>query len=495
MQNKATHKQAFFFTIINYVGILIGIVSTLFIYPKNKEMLGVFRYVESLSQIIFPIMLLGASQALIKFGPKLDNRQEKQLFNYSVVSIVSISLFLLTSIGLLSFFPIFKGFKYIYLAFPIAFSLALIDLFKKQATIIQRIAVPTFFDNIIPKIALPIVFLMVLNNFYSTEDALLFYIISYSLIALFIAVYLFYYFKPEFNFNFKSLFTEISISEMYRFSLFAFAGSLGSVFAFRIDAIMIPKFLSMEDNGTFSIGVTLASALAVPATGIFILYAPIISNYIKDNAIAELDLKYKEISKLLFFIGALLYSCIFLGIENLFLLLPTHENLMASIPIILILGFNVLVNMGTGFNGEIITYSKYYRFNLIAIGILILLNVSLNIIFIKVFHYGIEGVAFASLISMLLFNFSKLLFIYQKFRILPFDKSYLKLILVFSIVLFISFYLPNFENNLWNLIFKTIFCLSVNLLLIYKLKLVFSYNFWIKKMLMKLSPNTYKQRH
>jgi O-antigen/teichoic acid export membrane protein len=273
---------------------------------------------------------------------------------------------------------------------------------------------------------------------------------------------------------------------MYRFSLYAFAGSLGSVFAFRIDSIMIPKFLSMEDNGTFSIGVTLASALAVPATGIFILYAPIISNYLKNNAIAELDLKYKEISKLLFFIGALLYSCIFLGIENLFLLLPTHENLMASIPVILILGFNVLVNMGTGFNGEIITYSKYYKFNLIAIGVLILLNISLNIVFIKVFHYGIEGVAVASLIAMLLFNFSKLLFIYQKFRILPFDKSYVKLILVFGIVLFVSSYLPDFESNLWNLIYKTMFCLSMNLLLIYKLKLVFSYNFWIEKTMLKL---------
>jgi O-antigen/teichoic acid export membrane protein len=281
---------------------------------------------------------------------------------------------------------------------------------------------------------------------------------------------------------------------MYRFSLFAFAGSLGSVFAFRIDSIMIPKFLSMEDNGTFSIGVTLASALAVPATGIFILYAPIISNYIKNNAIAELDLKYKEISKLLFFIGALLYSCIFLGIENLFLLLPTHENLMASIPVILILGFNVLVNMGTGFNGEIITYSKYYRFNLIAIGILILLNVSLNILFIKVFYFGIEGVAIASLISMLLFNFSKLLFIYQKFRILPFDKSYLKLILVFSLVLFVSANLPNLDTVLWNLIYKTIFCLSTNLLLIYKLKLVFSYNFWVEKTMLKLNTNTYKRR-
>ena len=486
MQNKATHKQAFFFTVINYVGILIGIVSTLFIYPKNKEMLGVFRYVESLSQIIFPIMLLGASQALIKFGPKLDNRQEKQLFNYSVVSIVVISLFLLTSIGLLSFFPIFKGFKYIYLAFPIAFSLALIDLFKKQATIIQKIAVPTFFDNIVPKLALPLVFLMVLNNSFSVDNSLVFYCISYGLIAVLIACYLFYYFKPAFNFNFKSLFTEISKTELYRFSLYAFAGSLGSVFAFRIDAIMIPKFLSMEDNGTFSIGVTLASALAVPATGIFILYAPLISNYIKDNAIAELDSKYKEISKLLFFIGALLYSCIFLGIENLFMLLPTHENLMASVPVILILGFNVLVNMGTGFNGEIITYSKYFRFNLIAIALLIVLNIALNLFFIKVMHLGIEGVAFASLIAMILFNISKLLFIYQKFNILPFDKSYLKLILVFLIVLLTAYYLPIMENNLFNLIYKTGLCLTLNLFLIYKLKLVFSYTFWIEKIILKL---------
>jgi O-antigen/teichoic acid export membrane protein len=268
--------------------------------------------------------------------------------------------------------------------------------------------------------------------------------------------------------------------------MFAFAGSLGSVFAFRIDSIMIPKFISMEANGTFSIGVTLASALAIPATGIFILYAPIISNYIKNNQISELDLKYKEISKLLFFIGALLYSCIFLGINNLFMLLPTHENLLGSIPVILILGFNVLINMGTGFNGEIITYSKYYKFNLIAIGLLIILNVSLNLLFIKVLNYEIEGVAVASLISMILFNLSKLLFIYKKFKILPFDNSYLKLILIFVVVLSISYYLPIINNHLVNLIYKTLFCLSINLLVIYKLKLVYSYNFWLDKILLKL---------
>ena len=142
--------------------------------------------------------------------------------------------------------------------------------------------------------------------------------------------------------------------------------------------------------------------------------------------------------------------------------------------------------MGTGFNGEIITYSKYYKFNLIAIGLLILLNVSLNLLFINVLNYGIEGVAVASLISMILFNLSKLLFIYKKFKILPFDNSYLKLIFVFAIVLLISYYLPILNNHLLNLIYKTLFCLSINLLVIYKLKLVYSYNFWLEKTIQKL---------
>lgn len=486
MQNKADHRQAFFFTLINYSGILIGIFSTLFVYPENKEMLGIFRYIESLAQILFPIMLLGVSQVLIKFSPKLDSHQEKQLFNYGVLSILFMSFLVLISLGGVSYLGLFKKMNYIYLAYGMGFFLAFIDLFKKQATIIQKISAPAFFDNIVPKIALPVIFILVLNNSISSGESLIFYAVSYGLIALFVATYLFYYFKPEFRFDFKSLFTQIDKKEMYRFSLFAFAGSLGSVFAFRIDAIMIPKFISMEANGSFSIGVTLASALAIPATGIFTLYAPIISNYIKNNAMEELNIEYKEISKLLFFIGALLYSCVFLGIENLFQLLPTHENLMASVSVILILGFNVLVNMGTGFNGEIITYSKHYRFNLVAIIVLIILNVSLNILFIKVFHLGIEGVAFASLIAMVVFNLSKLIFIYQKFRLFPFDKSYLKLLFVFLGVLLLCYLLPDSENNWFNLIYKTGLSLVLNLVTIYELNLVYSYNFWIKKMLAKL---------
>ncbi len=476
-----TQKQAISFTIIHYFGIIIGIFSTLFIYPKDKEMLGVFRYVESLSQILFPIMLIGASQALVNFSPKLNDISKKRLFNYSVFSILIVASFLFIFVYVLSFFSGLKAMKYIYFALPIGIFLAFSELFKKQASILKKTAIPALFDAVLPKVALPILFVLLLSRCVSVNQSLLLYVLSFGLLCIFSAIFLYYYFRPKLNFKFLALFENVSKKEYYQFSFYAFAGSLGSVFAFRIDAIMIPKLISMQANGTFSIGLTLASALAIPATGIFTIYAPIVSNYLKNNNLNLLGVKYKETAKLLFCIGALLYSCVFLGVETLFELLPTHQNLVASVPVILILGFTVLINMGTGFNGEIITYSKYYRFNLIAILVLIVLNIGLNLLFILHFRLGIIGVAFASLISMLVFNGAKLWFIYKKFQILPFDKAYFKLVLVVVFSLFLVYFLPNFHNKIFTLVFKTSLSLMLNLFLIYRLKLVFQVCFFMDK--------------
>lgn len=294
-----------------------------------------------------------------------------------------------------------------------------------------------------------------------------------------IAIYLKNYLVSISNFNYKELFVAVDRKKYYKFCLFAFTGSLGSVFAFRIDSIMIPSFLSMVDNGTFSIGVTLASALAIPATAVFTLYAPIISKLIKEEKYKELDSKYKETASLLFFIGAVLFSCICIGLYDLFSLLPTATNLMASAPIILILGLNVLINMGTGFSSEIITYSHFYKFNLIAIIILITLNISLNIIFLHFMHLGLFSVAVASLISMVTFNLAKLIFIYKKFGLFPFDLNFLKLVIVTALIGGLTYILPNLNSVLFTLTYKVALCILLNIIIVYKLNLVAQYTHWV----------------
>ncbi len=483
MDKKASSKQVLLFTLINYIGTAIGIVSVLFIYPNNKAFLGTVRYVDNIAQLLYPIMVMGASQALIKFYPGLDENHRKKLFNYSILSILFISVVVLIAMPLFVMISDFDNADILYFAFPVAVSLAFVELFKRQAQDMQKIAVPTLYEKLIPKIVLPILFLLLLNHVLEVYTSLYFYVAGYLLILTLTAVYLFKRFKPGFNYTFETLFDKIPRKDYLRYSLYAFAGSLGSLLAFRIDGIVIPELISMEANGSFSIGATLASTLQIPAIGMFAIYAPLVSGYLKNNNIQQLDIKYKEVARLLFFIGAVLYSCIFLGVTDLFSLLPTSDSLEASLPIILILGFSVLINMATGFNSEIITYSGYYRFNLVAVVLLTVLNVSLNLWFIYYTNLGIAGVAYASLISMTIFNAAKLWFIYKKFGLLPFDKSFLKLTGIFLVSGISIYFLPDTGSNLINLIYKVGLSLLINVMVIYKLRLVYQVNIWIDKAL------------
>src|SRR5690606_22034341 len=92
MAKAASSKQVFLYAVINYLGTAIGIVSSILIYPQNRELYGTIGYIDGISQLLFPIMVLGASHALIKFYPALDEEKKKQLFNYSIASVSLISL-------------------------------------------------------------------------------------------------------------------------------------------------------------------------------------------------------------------------------------------------------------------------------------------------------------------------------------------------------------------------------------------------------------------
>src|SRR5690554_5857458 len=439
MNNRFSTKQAFLFTTINYLGVLIGVVSTLFIYPKDKDLLGIFRFVDGLAQILYPMMVFGASTALLNFQPKLQPFLQRKLFSYSLISIVWMTVLCGIGLSLVYFFEWYSNKQYYIYAFFVAVCLAYVDLFKRQATNIQKLAFPTFFEKIIPKLTLPLIFLAIFYFSTTETQGLRIYTFSFLLILSAVAWYVFRHFKPVYTFSYNDLFQEISKKNYYQYSLYAFCASLGSFFAFRIDSVMIPHFISNEANGDFSIGVNLANALMIPAAGVFALYSPLISKSLKNDDLSLLQIKYIEVAKNLFFIGIILYGCVLLGMHDLFELLTTADKLLPILPILYILGGNVVLNMATGFNTEIIAYSQHYRFNLTAILLLAVLNIGLNYYILTQTNYGIIGVAWASLFAMSLFNIVKLWFIYKQFNIIPFNRSYLKTV-VLSLALLLFFY-------------------------------------------------------
>lgn len=481
MENKNSHKQAFWFTIISYFGIAIGVFSTIFIYPRNIEFLGKIRYIETIAQLLFPVMVFGTSHALINFSPLFIKRKEHLLLSYGIIVITLISIFFVCILFFKHF--IFNSQNYIYIkyAMPIAVSLAFIELFKKQAITLEKITLPAFYERILPKIALPVIFLLFIYGNLNESLGLLLFALSYITIAIIIIIYVFKYLEIKIKFNFRPLFAVISKKQFYNYAFFAFLGSFGSFFAFRIDTFIIPQFLNFQTNGIYSIAVSIAMIISIPAIGLNSIYTPLISKLLKEKKYKQLGQKYTDTATLLFFIGALIYGSIVLGIDSFFQLLSTYDTLYYALPVIYILGLNVLINISAGFNSEIISYSSYYKYNIYFLIFLAIFNTVLNILVLTKTQYGIIGVSFTTLFSLLIFNLAKLIFIYKKFNIQPFDKNYIKLIVLLLITFFVFFMIPNIKYPLLNLFIKVGGFLFIIIPLTYRLKYVYGFNFWLDR--------------
>lgn len=486
MKENSIVKQVVWFSIINYIGVLIGIVSTLFIYPKNVAFLGTIRLIESYSQLIYPILLLGASQALVHFYPTLSESNRNKLFWFSIFSVFKQTLFL--SIILCVILQIFdiQNENYIWIALPFGLSIALNDVLKRQTLNYNKLSAPTLFEKIIPKIGLPLIFIALSYSIISSLQGVYVFVMLFVLVLLFTYLYTLKTIGNQWDRNFNTIFSIISKKEYYKYSIFAFWGSIGSLLAFRIDTLMLSYLgYNLSEIGIYNLAIIIASVLMIPATGIFAIHSPIISKSLKNNTLEDLNKAYKQTSTQLIFLGLFLYGFIILFLERIFYLLPEKQNLTQSLPFLYILGLSVVINMGTGFNSEIINYSKYYKFNVIAIGSMIVFNISLNLLFSIYFKLGIQGIAYATLLSMFLFNLSKTIFIYKKLNLLPFDKKYIQILFGVSIIALLVYIINYKSDNLFLFFIQICSYLSLNFIFCYKLKIFKKLNITIDKFLKK----------
>jgi O-antigen/teichoic acid export membrane protein len=128
--------------------------------------------------------------------------------------------------------------------------------------------------------------------------------------------------------------------------------------------------------------------------------------------------------------------------------------------------------MATGLNNEIINYSKYFKYNYLFTLILVFVNLGLLWYFLTELNFGLEGVAYAISISIIIFNLIKVFFIYYKLNLNLLDKNYILLIAKMLAVFTVIYFIPFTSNILLNIVLKTILFYSTNILCVNHLKIV-----------------------
>ena len=459
-------RQGFKYSLIGYAATLIGMFS-MFIFTNDLVFYGTLRLVMSTAEMLVPFIVLGISYSNVKFFGKVqeDGKNQNMLSLSLALVFINFIIFLLVFFLIPQFYPGFtkmKIWQYKAIILPLSLLLSFCGIFNKYTSNYKRIVVSNIFDNLLPKLANLGSFCLFFFFHFSKQTSLSFF---FGMFCLILTGYIYYtnrLDKIKFDFSRDYFKKDQFYKEFAAYSFFGFLGTFGNHMA--INNYMIGEFIGEDEIGIYSILLALISLISIPQLGLFNISAPIIRKNLADGDMEELDRFHKKTSLTIYFLGAVLFACIMVGFPYLTYFMPKNGNMLRMYePVIWIWGSAVLVDLATGFNGNIISLSKYYKFNIIVMLLLAGLTIGLNWFFINHTDLSLIGIALSTAISVTLYNFIKIVFNYFVFKVSPFSIEMIFVSIICTLAITVAIVLPVFANNSINLIYKP----AVVLLLIF----------------------------
>ncbi len=489
-------QQSIKYSIISLVGIVIGFLSNIFIYPHDRAFYGVLNFIQSSANLLFPFLSLGAYALVIRFFPEFRSEKKGHHGLLGLVCLVALAgagiwllvypfirPYLLQFASYLSF-DINTLANYEIYIFLLAVVLLFSLIFSNYASVFGRIAVPRLLTDFSIKLLFPALVFFSYQAWFNQKTLLNGMLLFYSSIVVLLALYIIqlgqFNIIPDFKFITSSRFRA-----MRAYALYGILSALGSMMAQRLDNIMVTLLVSEESNGTYSIFANMANTIQFPLLALVGIGGPIIAEKIKSGDWEGVKTLYQKTSLNGLIASIFLFLGVGCNLDDLLKLTGNYEALAPFKLIFFCLGFAKLIDMATSLNTQIILYSPYYRFDLLPLIFLAIVNIINNYLFIHILGYGVTGAAIATLLSIFLYNLIKLIFIQWKFKLQPFTRATLWLILIGVVTYGIGYiFQPNLgaiPNILLRSIILTI--IYVSLVLYFRIsdefKVVVS-NYWEK---------------
>ena len=447
---------------VGYIAAVVGVLNTFFIYTLcfDAAELGRFRYVQEAGLVLAGFFSLGITNVIVRFFPdfKDDKSKHHGFLGFIVLVLLGGIIIFLGFYGLTyQWWPseFQDNFWYIFLLFV---AIMFTNSFYYYSSNFRLITIPNLFRQLWVKVGLGICALIYFY-FNLSFDSILYSVVFVYIVAAF-GVIFYLYIKRNFSLNLEfNYFTKDRIRNIAVFAGFGLLSSLGSSLATKLDIFMVTDMLSFSKTGVYSIAMSLTGLMVLVTFPMLSVSGPIIAESLVKNDIQHVQSIYKKSSLNLFLFGALLLLLIWVNIDSIFQIIPNGERYAEGKIVILILGLAKLVDMVTSVNEVIIGYSKHFKFNLCALLLLGLLNILANLFFIPLFN--IAGAAFATFLSIVLFNIAKTTFIFKKFAIHPFQKSLVYILLMSLMLFFLVHYLVNINDPYMAIFIKSILVLGV----------------------------------
>jgi O-antigen/teichoic acid export membrane protein len=441
-------RQSIKYSIVNIVGLAIGMLSTLYVYPRVLAENGLVRMLLDTGMVLFSVLTFGANTVAIRFFPIF---QDKNKGHNGFLPL----LLTLTCIGCLLFSPMLFLFKnwilqsnhtnsilleqYFYLAIPLSCLYAFNFVLFNYATNFKRIVVPSILTEFSQKLIVPLVLISVWQKWLSLGVALHLLVIHGFVVFISLVFYLKWLGEWRWG-NYKDFITPSLRQDMLKYIAFGLVSGLGLMIAARSDLLMVGSISTLEFAGIFAISAQLAAIIEIPIKGIYAASVSSVARYLEDQNYEELGDLYQKVSINLLISGLLLFFAVWVSLSGLYEVLPNGHLVATGKWVFFFIGLSRLVEMTTGLNNNIIYYSKYYKWSLISLIISAICTVLLNLWLIP--KIGMVGAAIATFSSISAYNLFSVLLVYKKFGLQPFSKNTLIAIILALIAYGIAYFMP-----------------------------------------------------
>ncbi len=490
-------KQSFWSSLIIYIGVLIGFINSLILFPKylKTEEIGLLRQIISAATLLLPLAAFGISGTSIKFYPEFskDVKSKNEFFSFQfLLTIIGLFLVLILTFifnkELINFFSKKSELitDYFDIIFFILFLLTLSTIFESYLKSRMHIILPNFTNGVLNRIFTGLSVLLLSVSIINFHQMIYLQVPIYSIGVL---ILIFYSYKKEkFTIDLNFIKIKNKINSILNFNIYSLISGFGNIIILNIDILMISALLGLSDTGIYTTAFYIAIIIEMPRRAVSQISTPILSKLFKEKNLISVKNYYKIVSINQLIIGSLLFLLVISNLENIFNLIPNKDNFIKGISIVPIICIAKLITMSSSFGSELILMSKHYKFSVTSIIILAIITIISNYFLIPI--YGINGAAYAALLSSIIFNLSKIIFIYSKYRFLPFSNKSVFVIIITIITYLIIYFLPSNQNYILDILFKSLFIIIFFIPIIYLFKVSIDLNKLIDKLLNGNNPKS-----
>ncbi|AGL01035.1 flippase [Desulfoscipio gibsoniae] len=433
---------------ISFVGRILGqfvrmITQILITRILGVENYGLYALGQSILQILRQVSMLGLQGGVVRYGVIFLGEGErgklKGTILFALVISTGFSIFTAITLYLISYdiaMQVFNKPSLVHVLHGIAIALpffALLTIISFISRVFRRIDYSVAIQEVFHPI---FVFILIGFSFilgYKLIGAVYGFVLGTIITAVFSVLLLIRMF-PEIYGGIKSV---CKYKELMNFSFIILLVELSTILINNIDRIVLGYFVSAKDIGRYSAAALVAIQISVVLQSFNTVFSPLIADLYNKNALNQLNLVFKTVTKWIFTLTLPLFLIIVMfsdEVMNMF-----GRDFFSAGSILVILACGQFVNASVGSVGYMLTMTGLQKIEMIN-GILgLILNLILN--YILVLHFGVVGVAMATSISLAFLNILRLLEVFLFIGIHPYKNSYFKPILsaFFCVVIWLVF--------------------------------------------------------